>query len=78
MPFKEKLALKSQNRKIETDLAAQSQRPLLQPTVRNIFVHIRGRISFEGYRLGPIARKIMGTVKACGRKGKILFTKEQS
>lgn len=54
-------------------------RPLLQPTVRNISVHTRGRLLFEGYRTnqGLVARQIMRTVKACGPKEKVLFSKER-
>lgn len=44
MPFKEKLALKSQNRKIETDLAAQSQRFGLCLTHRNQYL----KADFQG------------------------------
>lgn len=57
-----------------------SLRPLLQPTVRNISVHTSGRFSCEGYRINPglVERQILRTVKACGPKGKVLFSKERS
>lgn len=58
-----------------TDLTAQSLRPLLQPTARNISVHMCRRLSVEGDRInqGLAVRQIIRTFKACGHKEKVLI-----